>query len=246
MANGRKRHSSDVVGDDRTVGFYCRGCGYALRNLESARCPECGREFDPAQPKTMSTSPRSAKLRMVARAGGILFTAAVLTSYVAGYLKLVTSTPPVKAPIHVVAGEHGVSTLEKGADNRLSPLCRELPGVATYRAGGAWTPVLFITANWIDRQLRKDLWTFYDLGEWECIRQEFNPACKTLLAAIGSPRRDQQFIELRFKLWDTILAAHGYKAGTAGFKREAAKVWSLEAALKQAMQGSPSTSPVAR
>src|ERR1700683_1647317 len=27
---------------------YCVGCGYNLRGLESARCPECGMEFDKA------------------------------------------------------------------------------------------------------------------------------------------------------------------------------------------------------
>lgn len=31
----------------------CRGCGYFLRGLDSHRCPECGREFDPANPDTM-------------------------------------------------------------------------------------------------------------------------------------------------------------------------------------------------
>jgi hypothetical protein len=27
----------------------CLGCGYALRDLPEPRCPECGREFDPAE-----------------------------------------------------------------------------------------------------------------------------------------------------------------------------------------------------
>ncbi len=31
----------------------CLGCGYALRELTSSRCPECGRSFDPADAATM-------------------------------------------------------------------------------------------------------------------------------------------------------------------------------------------------
>src|ERR1700742_3497043 len=32
----------------------CLGCGYALRGLSAARCPECGLAFDPADPETMN------------------------------------------------------------------------------------------------------------------------------------------------------------------------------------------------
>ncbi len=30
----------------------CLGCGYLLRQLPARRCPECGRGFDPADPRT--------------------------------------------------------------------------------------------------------------------------------------------------------------------------------------------------
>jgi len=30
----------------------CLSCNYDLRNLPENRCPECGREFDPANPRT--------------------------------------------------------------------------------------------------------------------------------------------------------------------------------------------------
>jgi len=33
---------------------FCIGCGYSLRGLPSPRCPECGRQFDPTDPATMS------------------------------------------------------------------------------------------------------------------------------------------------------------------------------------------------
>ena len=32
--------------------MYCRGCSYPLNFLPENRCPECGRDFDPADPKT--------------------------------------------------------------------------------------------------------------------------------------------------------------------------------------------------
>ena len=33
---------------------FCRGCGYSLAGLDRARCPECGREFDPRDSRTFS------------------------------------------------------------------------------------------------------------------------------------------------------------------------------------------------
>jgi hypothetical protein len=37
-----------------TDNAFCLSCGYALRELPAARCPECGRAFDPADLRTMS------------------------------------------------------------------------------------------------------------------------------------------------------------------------------------------------
>lgn len=34
--------------------MYCKGCWYILDGLESRRCPECGRSFDPSNGKTFS------------------------------------------------------------------------------------------------------------------------------------------------------------------------------------------------
>lgn len=36
---------------------FCRGCGYALIGLESRQCPECGRGFDPGNPRTFARRP---------------------------------------------------------------------------------------------------------------------------------------------------------------------------------------------
>ncbi|MEA2707562.1 MAG: hypothetical protein QOF78_163 [Phycisphaerales bacterium] len=38
---------------DGPIGL-CLDCGYALHGLPTPRCPECGREFDPLDPKTMN------------------------------------------------------------------------------------------------------------------------------------------------------------------------------------------------
>jgi predicted RNA-binding Zn-ribbon protein involved in translation (DUF1610 family) len=39
----------------------CRSCGYALRGLPGLICPECGKAFDPSNPKSFATS--AARLR---------------------------------------------------------------------------------------------------------------------------------------------------------------------------------------
>jgi hypothetical protein len=36
---------------------YCLGCGYELAGLALNACPECGRDFDPADPKTTGDTP---------------------------------------------------------------------------------------------------------------------------------------------------------------------------------------------
>src|SRR5688572_12577677 len=36
---------------------YCRSCHHSLRGISSRKCPECAREFDPSNPKTMLAHP---------------------------------------------------------------------------------------------------------------------------------------------------------------------------------------------
>lgn len=39
--------------------MYCRRCAYNLKQLDTHRCPECGRPFDPTNPKTFRRHPSS-------------------------------------------------------------------------------------------------------------------------------------------------------------------------------------------
>jgi predicted RNA-binding Zn-ribbon protein involved in translation (DUF1610 family) len=41
----------------KTHAKYCLRCGYALQGLQDARCPECGKEFDPRDATTFSSAP---------------------------------------------------------------------------------------------------------------------------------------------------------------------------------------------
>lgn len=46
---------------------FCRACAYSLTNHAGPKCPECGREFDPANPKTFDASPRRRRKVVVLR-----------------------------------------------------------------------------------------------------------------------------------------------------------------------------------
>ncbi len=37
--------------------MYCRRCSYNLKQLDTPRCPECGRSFDPMNPATYRKTP---------------------------------------------------------------------------------------------------------------------------------------------------------------------------------------------
>lgn len=73
----------------------CRGCGYSLMELQARTCPECGREFDPADPASYVTAKnvriRTKKLAIVAIVGGatpLLLTSWLYLSYLVGRIVL--------------------------------------------------------------------------------------------------------------------------------------------------------------
>ena len=57
----------------------CRDCQYPLKGLGAHYCPECGRDFDPADPRTYFTAGRW--LTRVAAIVGVLAAMLVLLSY---------------------------------------------------------------------------------------------------------------------------------------------------------------------
>ncbi|MCC7292507.1 MAG: hypothetical protein IT449_10655 [Phycisphaerales bacterium] len=57
---------------------FCIFCGYPLRGLPSGICPECGRAFDPENPKTFDSSARQSHRRRWRRAGIALLILALI------------------------------------------------------------------------------------------------------------------------------------------------------------------------
>lgn len=50
---------TSTMGSKAETSTYCRSCLYDLRGIgQKSRCPECGRAFDLADPKTFTTRPR--------------------------------------------------------------------------------------------------------------------------------------------------------------------------------------------
>jgi predicted RNA-binding Zn-ribbon protein involved in translation (DUF1610 family) len=64
-----------MVAADRA---FCLGCGYRLHGLPEARCPECGRDFNPDDPSSVDASPRRAYRRKWMRRGVLAVTIAAI------------------------------------------------------------------------------------------------------------------------------------------------------------------------
>lgn len=61
----------EFIGNDRQI--WCRSCGYQLHGLTQPVCPECGRAFDLANPKTISVrSPEWRRRRRIRRVIALL------------------------------------------------------------------------------------------------------------------------------------------------------------------------------
>jgi len=52
-----QRRASSAPAVASSTRIFCRGCGYFLLGLQSRKCPECGRDFDPANRRTFARRP---------------------------------------------------------------------------------------------------------------------------------------------------------------------------------------------
>jgi hypothetical protein len=64
--------------------IYCLGCLYPLGGLPEPRCPECGRPFDPDDPKTFGTVGRTEECPLVLRVFLALSLACGIIVFIAG------------------------------------------------------------------------------------------------------------------------------------------------------------------
>jgi len=55
-----------------TLPKRCLGCSYILDGLTVERCPECGRPFDPDDPKTFATKIRSGRTNLLQAILGVV------------------------------------------------------------------------------------------------------------------------------------------------------------------------------
>ena len=66
--------------------MYCRHCGYALVGLPSNRCPECGHDFDPTDPRTFLARPRRVVLRRIIKIALVFLCLSLPADVYFGYL----------------------------------------------------------------------------------------------------------------------------------------------------------------
>ena len=114
-------------------GMYCRKCFYALGGLDTNRCPECGREFDPADRRTYRR--RQPRLTPPQRRSIVL--AAVLVIYFGGYYYMVAVSP-------------------RWAPDRLNHAYERFE--PDYRFAQPSMRILFTPAYRLDAVLRHDRW----------------------------------------------------------------------------------------
>jgi hypothetical protein len=128
--------------------MYCRHCGYALVGLSQNRCPECGRPFDPSNPRTFLSRPKGWRVRQWLRriAWGLLELA--VASTIASAISLAVMIPVLHS--RWKAQDRAIAAIRQAGgrvsiDSRWSLPLRVLfgcrtnrsfnPGPAGYRSG---------------------------------------------------------------------------------------------------------------
>jgi hypothetical protein len=138
--------------------MYCRGCGYDLRKLDTTRCPECGRGFDPADHKTYHRSARRYTIRRIIRSHLWKLTLTALILYTASYLLLVEASQTIFKLSSTSSQYSSILANSYVIPFSMGP---PEPMTAEYRWGGEIVGSLFSPANWIDRHVRPDMWFIY-------------------------------------------------------------------------------------
>lgn len=196
--------------DPRTSNCFCIGCGYSLRGLNDPRCPECGREFDPSNPKTMARTSRHAAIRRWMRWPLMLF--ALLVIYVVAYLNVVERSN-VSTTI-IIGGKSPISL--RGGNPPISNRFRTAPIEETYLVRGEWAAYLFYPANWMDRRIRVDYWMQYGCSS------RYVPAMRI---AVRAMRGDKATKDKGLKLQDTIMRADTLRVGIPDWQKLDKQVW---------------------
>ena len=159
---------------------FCLACRYSLQGISTAKCPECGRSFDPDDPRTTSPHPHATGPQWLARVGRVLI---MLTGILAGAGFVVSAMgvdPILLALFAVLAAPLLLSTL----------VITAMPIVPLTRRQRIWGPVViavFVSVVWTH-------WPF-------CINFALHkPAMQRLAdqvragASAGTPRRVGFFV----------------------------------------------------
>lgn len=214
------------MSEGNRINFFCRGYGYSLQGLESARCPECGREFDRTKPKTMSRSSRSVRnrknLRVVLAASIGLLT----LGYVGTYLNLVEARMPPPRGFSDIWDYPTPTPAAAAYPNRFVSLDR-----------------IFRPINWLDRRIRRDNWTCYTIGAGRFLPHDMNATSKTLFEAVQLNREDLQ--QRQREMLGLMMAMHQFRVGSKGWNDYKSRVIAIGELLRLEMQQPPARSATA-
>jgi hypothetical protein len=130
---------------DRSIR-YCRSCLHSLRGLTSNRCPECGRHFDPDDPRTTLPRPYHEVWEWIARLGRALIRATVVLAMIA----LAVSVMGVDRPRAPALASCGLGIILLAVTFAISA-CPKVPLTRRLRIYGLVFPALFVSiqcTNW--------------------------------------------------------------------------------------------------
>lgn len=188
----------------------------------------------------MSRSSRLIRLRRIRRAIYGIFAALLIFGYVGAYLKLVqVRQPPIpslsakKLPLSPGRFPEGGYLLEPYYP-------KATPAIASYPNFPEASERLFAPINWIDRHIRKDLWSYYDIGFGTYLSKETNAAARTLAESAQLNRPD--LTARQKELLDQFCAMEVFKPGVPPWLAAKARVIATGELLRQEMQQPPPSS----